>query len=137
MVRLLSFSQKFALRANFLRKRMGSSALPEANRAVYPGKCRIWNRPRKSYRLMERHLCTVHGSSKRKMGPAQTAAVYGQKLEKKDAAFSYRARATAPPINSTGPGRARLSGVWHGPDDNLYRNAPYAGSLQSSLENAA
>jgi hypothetical protein len=35
-----------ALRATFFRKKMKSSALPEANQAVYPGEHLVWNRPR-------------------------------------------------------------------------------------------
>ena len=72
MVLVLFFHKKFALGANFLwkrwplsrlfrkhvalratcfRKSMSHSTLPEANRAMCPGRRLGWNRPRKSYQL--------------------------------------------------------------------------------------
>jgi len=48
------FGKKVALRATFFPKRMSSSALPEANWAGCPGRCLVWNRPRKSYQINRR-----------------------------------------------------------------------------------
>jgi hypothetical protein len=48
MVLLLFFHNNVARSATLLWKRMGSSALPEANRASCPGRRLVWNRPRKS-----------------------------------------------------------------------------------------
>jgi hypothetical protein len=53
MVRFYLFHKNFALRAKFLWKKLESSTLPEANRAVCPGRHLVWNRPRNSRNSQE------------------------------------------------------------------------------------